>query len=195
MAYIYLVLGKYSNPSTINTNYISPPPSSINLIAPPLLQTTTTTTSPAQIQQQLQTMQSKIQALQSKVNFQRKRLPQNNNQQGGIPQQQTSKNSNFSINRLPYMAINKNQQFQQQRSQQYQQQRYQPRHQLQIAYPTQPPPIQPPKCNPTLFGNSAVPQINTDLQPSQITPLSTTNSQLQLTTHLPTQVNVIEQQQ
>ena len=40
-----------------------------------------------------------------------------------------------------------------------------------------------------------MPQINTRLQPSQITPLSTTNSQLQLATHLPTQVNVIEQQQ
>ena len=40
-----------------------------------------------------------------------------------------------------------------------------------------------------------MPQINTRLQPSQITPLPTTNSQLQLTTHLPTQVNVIEQQQ
>ena len=93
-------------------------------------------------------------------------------------------------------STNRNQQFQQQRPQQYQQRRYQPRQQLQIAYPTQPPPIQPPKYNPTLFGTySTVPQINTNLQPSQITPLSTTNSQLQLTTHLPTQVNVIEQQQ
>ena len=84
---------------------------------------------------------------------------------------------------------------QQQQPQQYRQQRYQPRQQQQITYPTQQPPIQPPKYNPTLFVTySTVPQINTRLQPSQITPL-TTNSQLQLTTHLPTQVNVIEQQQ
>ena len=41
-----------------------------------------------------------------------------------------------------------------------------------------------------------MPQINTRLQPSQITPLPTsTNTQLQLTTRLPTQVNVVEQQQ
>ena len=40
-----------------------------------------------------------------------------------------------------------------------------------------------------------MPQITTRLQPSQITPLSTTNTQLQLTTPLSTQVNVIEQQQ
>ena len=93
-------------------------------------------------------------------------------------------------------STNRNQQFQQQRPQQYQQKCYQPRQQLQISYPTQQPPIAPPKYNPTLFGTySTVPQINTTLQPSQITPLSTTNSELQLTTHLHTQENVIKQQQ
>ena len=93
-------------------------------------------------------------------------------------------------------SANRNPQFQQQQPQQYQQRRYQPRQQLQISYPTLPPPIAPQKFNAKLLGTySTVPQITTRLQPSQITPLSTTNSQLQLTTPLPTQVNVIEQQQ
>ena len=69
---------------------------------------------------------------------------------------------------------NRTQQYQQQRPQQYQQQYYQQRPQLQIAYPTQPQPIAPPKqtrYNPTLFSTySTVPQINIRLQPSQITP-------------------------
>ena len=86
---------------------------------------------------------------------------------------------------------NRNQQFQQQSPQQYQQRRYQPRQQLQLQYPTQPPPSPPTTYNPSLFGTySTVPQINVRLQPSQINPLITTN-----TTHLPTQVNVIELQQ
>ena len=90
--------------------------------------------------------------------------------------------------------------FQPQKQQNFQQQRYQSRNQLQIAYQPQQQTVAPPKLpiyNSTLFGTySTVPQINTRLQPSQITPLPTSTSiQLQLTTHLPTQVNVIEQQQ
>ena len=111
-----------------------------------------------------------------------------------LPNQRQVPQNWLKMDNIPF--TNKNQQFQQQRPQQYQQRRYQPTQQLQISYPTQPPPIAPQKFNATLFGTySAVPQITTRLQPSQITPISTTNSQLQLTTHLPTQVNVIEQQQ
>ena len=102
--------------------------------------------------------------------------------------------------KLETNTSNRTQQFQEQRPQKFQQQRYQQKSQLQITYQPQPQPIAPPKqttYNPSLFGTySTVPQINTRLQPSQITPLPTSkNTQLQLTTCLLTQVNVIEQQQ
>ena len=110
------LLQRLGNNTNINTNYISPPLSSVNLIAPPLLPTTTT--SPAQFQQQLQTMQSKIQALQSKVTNQQRQIQQYQTQNSGIPQHNStnsnfSKNRNFSQNRSPYMARGRN--FQQNR--------------------------------------------------------------------------------
>ena len=82
------------------------------------------------------------------------------------------------------------------RTLQYQQRSYQPRQQLQPPYPTPPPPTTPQKYSSSLFGTySTVPQIGTTrLQPSQITPLPPTTPQL-LTPPLPTQVNVIDQQQ
>ena len=103
------LLQRLGNNNNLNINYITPPPSSINLIAPPPLQTPSLTT-PEQIQQQLQSMQSKIQALQSKVINQQKQLQQYQTQQSGIPHQQKSKNNNFSKNRSPYMARGRNNQ-------------------------------------------------------------------------------------
>ena len=55
-------------------------------------------------------MQSKIQALQSKVSNQQRQIQQYQTQQSGIPHQQKSKNRNFPQNRLPYMARGRNQQ-------------------------------------------------------------------------------------
>ena len=90
------------------------------------------------------------------------------------------------------------------RTLQYQQRSYQPRQQLQPPYPTPPPPPTPQKYSSSLFGTySTVPQIGTTrLQPSQIIPLPPTTPQLLtpttpqlLTPPLPTQVNVIDQQQ
>ena len=108
------LLLRLGNNKNININYISPPLSSINLIEPPHLSTTPTPTTQAQLQQQLQNMQRKIQSLQSQVTNQQREIQQYQTQNSGIPHQK-SKNSNFSKNRnrihqnrMPYMARGRN---------------------------------------------------------------------------------------